>query len=90
MSAQHRAQTPALCGDRVLTTTAQFCADLHKLGRQALAHRVPVQSELSLPREAAAVRQPDLFSELVQSALARKSRPCRVVPKSQTSMFSDT
>lgn len=36
------------------------------------------------------IKAADLLSEPVKSALARKGRPCRVIPKSQTSMFSDT
>jgi DNA invertase Pin-like site-specific DNA recombinase len=36
------------------------------------------------------IRASDLQDERVTSALARKGRPCRVIPKNQTSMFSDT
>ena len=36
------------------------------------------------------IRASDLHEERVTAALARKGRPCRVVPKNQTSMFSDT
>jgi len=36
------------------------------------------------------IRASDLQEERVASALARKGRPCRVIPKNQTSMFSDT
>jgi excisionase family DNA binding protein len=36
------------------------------------------------------IKAADPLSEQVRSALARKGRPCRVVSKKQTSMFSDT
>ena len=36
------------------------------------------------------IRASDLQDERVTSALARKGRPCRVIPENQTSMFSDT
>jgi hypothetical protein len=36
------------------------------------------------------IRASDLQTEQVTAALARKGRPCRVVSKNQTSMFSDT
>lgn len=36
------------------------------------------------------IKAADLLTEPVQSALARKGRPCRVVMENQTSMFSDT
>jgi excisionase family DNA binding protein len=36
------------------------------------------------------IKAADLLTEQVQTALARKGRPCRVVSKNQTSMFSDT
>lgn len=36
------------------------------------------------------IKAADLLSDQVRSALARKGRPCRVVSKNQTSMFSDT
>ena len=36
------------------------------------------------------IRASDLQDERVTSALARKGRPCRVIPKNQTSIFSDT
>jgi hypothetical protein len=35
-------------------------------------------------------RASDLHDERVTSASARKGRPCRVIPKNQASMFSDT
>jgi len=36
------------------------------------------------------IRARDLHEERVTLALARKGRPCRVIPENQTSMFSDT
>jgi excisionase family DNA binding protein len=36
------------------------------------------------------IRASDLKDERVTSALARKGRPCRVIPENQTSIFSDT
>jgi len=36
------------------------------------------------------IRASDLREERVTSALARKGRPCRIIPESQTSMFSNT
>jgi hypothetical protein len=36
------------------------------------------------------IRACDLQDERVTSALARKGRPCRVIPENQTSIFSDT
>jgi hypothetical protein len=36
------------------------------------------------------IRASDLQTEQVKAALARKGRPCRVVSKTQTSMYSDT
>jgi hypothetical protein len=36
------------------------------------------------------IRATDLLDERVTLALARKGHPCRVIPKNQTSMFSDT
>jgi DNA invertase Pin-like site-specific DNA recombinase len=36
------------------------------------------------------IRETDLHDDRVTSALALKGRPCRVIPESQTSMFSDT
>jgi hypothetical protein len=36
------------------------------------------------------IRETDLHDDRVTSALARKGRPCRVVPENQTSIFSDT
>jgi len=36
------------------------------------------------------IRASDLKDERVTSALARKGRPCRVIPVNQTSIFSDT
>ena len=41
-----------------MATTTQLCADRCELGRQALAHRVPDQSELPVPGDTADVRQP--------------------------------
>jgi excisionase family DNA binding protein len=36
------------------------------------------------------IKAADLVTGQVQSALARKGRPCRVISKNQSSMFSDT
>jgi excisionase family DNA binding protein len=36
------------------------------------------------------IRATDLHDDRVTSALACKGRPCRVISKNQTSMFSDT
>ena len=36
------------------------------------------------------IRASDLDDKRVASALARKGRPCRVIPENQTSMFSNT
>jgi excisionase family DNA binding protein len=36
------------------------------------------------------IRASDLHTDRVTTALARKGRPCRVIPENQTSIFSDT
>src|SRR5208282_5580071 len=45
-------------------------------------------AEQAVPDAPYQIRASDLHDERVTSALARKGRPCRVIPKNQTSMFS--
>ena len=49
-----------------------------------------IKSEQIIPDAPHQIRAADLDNEAVATALKRKGRPCRVVPESQLSMFSDT
>jgi DNA invertase Pin-like site-specific DNA recombinase len=67
---------------------AQLNVSHHQIRR--LIKEGVLLAEQVVPDAPYQIRATDLHDDRVTSALALKGRPCRVIPKNQTSMFSDT
>jgi excisionase family DNA binding protein len=67
---------------------AKLAVSHHQIRR--LIKEGVLAAEQVVPDAPYQIRASDLMDERVTSALARKGRPCRVIPENQTSIFSDT